>query len=315
MTEKSHMKLRSDKIASQSGKNIGVEAPHTSNLVTTDSPNITSYRIIQTNLAKTIMDENTLNSKLNNFSKSIIETMESLFDKKFSELEQKMVTKEEFTKLSQEITNIGEDITAVKNDCDGMKAEINQTQKKETQLQKQIDQLEVKLKQNNLIFRGLDIINANNLINEIKIFCSEVLEINIPVLIENAYVMGDIKNKMVLVQFSSYGTVNIILQNANKLKGSSISIQRDYPNNVRIRRSILYVIQKTIKNENPNVKVNLRVDTLFIENLPFFWNEEKELLLQGENNGFDVIHNKFKCNVKIAVSEHLEKFKKNLNKK
>ena len=59
----------------------------------------------------------------------------------------------------------------------------------------------------------------------------------------------------IIVNFRDYQDVEMILENANKLKGTSFRINRDFTKEIIDARSKLWPLYKKAKENNPNSKV------------------------------------------------------------
>ena len=61
----------------------------------------------------------------------------------------------------------------------------------------------------------------------------------------------------IIVCFRDYNDVELIMSNANKLRGTSYGINRDYPRKIINARSKLWADYKTAKDINPSHKVSI----------------------------------------------------------
>lgn len=87
---------------------------------------------------------------------------------------------------------------------------------------------------------------------------------------------------ILLASFSDASKVQSVLQNARRLKGCDISLSRDYPKEVRIKRGQLLNVRKLVLAKAA-VKMTLRNDILSDGEVSFKWGPEGLALVSGGN--------------------------------
>ena len=132
---------------------------------------------------------------------------------------------------------------------------------------KSID-MEARSRRNNLIFRGhRENVENDNCTDIIRRHLAEHLNLNPSICIQRAQRLGNINRRRgnrwgqniqprpIIVNFRDYQDVELILENANKLRGTSFGINRDYPKEIIDARSKLWPLYKKARENNPNSKV------------------------------------------------------------
>lgn len=99
--------------------------------------------------------------------------------------------------------------------------------------------------------------------------------LNVSINIHSIYVapLGrkDAKYCPLLVKFTYFADIQLILKVAKKLKNTGFFIHRDFPNNIRLKRSKLLLLRREILRVNNNLKVVVFDDNLSFSNHRFEW--------------------------------------------
>ena len=144
---------------------------------------------------------------------------------------------------------------------------------------KSID-MEARSRRNNLIFRGHPETVGNDDCNQIvRRFLAEWLELNPDMCIQRAHRLGNVTRtrrgrggrtsvqpRPIIVNFRDYEDVEIILENAKKLKGTNFGINRDYPKEIVSARSKLWPEYKKAREENSKGEVYIGYPAKLIVN-------------------------------------------------
>lgn len=123
---------------------------------------------------------------------------------------------------------------------------------------KSID-IEARSRRNNLIFMGF----AEEMPEYCQIKIEKCLEENLgiePFTIDRAHRLGRFKrgsHRPIIVAFRDYAAVETVLSSCYKLKGSKISINKDFPREIVDARKSLWKHFKELKVQNPRSKVSI----------------------------------------------------------
>ena len=144
---------------------------------------------------------------------------------------------------------------------------------------KSID-MEARSRRNNLIFRGHpENVENDDCVAIVRRFLQKWLGLNPDMCIQRAHRIGNV-NRMrrsrggkisnqprpIIVNFRDYEDVELILENAKKLKDTSFGINRDYPKEIISARSKLWPAFKKAREENPKGNVYIGYPAKLIVN-------------------------------------------------
>lgn len=191
----------------------------------------------------------------------------------------------------EDIKSLIKDVTKLKNTCNSLNEEMESSRKREEILEQRIEKLEMQIKRKNIIVHGLHSATINDAINEIKLIYKDVMGIKTSSIekITNIFFIGNQKeNKTLLMEIPNYEINKEIFNNAKKLKGTNISIQRDLPYNVRKRRANLRKYAAKIKEVNQSLNVIIKGDAICIDDEKFIWNTNLNKLMCGENDALKI---------------------------
>ena len=133
-------------------------------------------------------------------------------------------------------------------------------------------EIETKLKQNNLIFRGICDVRDENVYEFIDDIMRDKLQIDSGVVyIEQAHRLGsyakaatyarqnnDVPRRPILVKFRHQEDAERVLSRASNLRFTKFSIDRDYPSEIVAARRRIWSDFKQLRNDNPRSKVVLK---------------------------------------------------------
>ena len=80
-----------------------------------------------------------------------------------------------------------------------------------------------------------------------------------------------------IVELQNREDVGRILKSATRLRGTGISLHKDYPAAARERRRKLFQIKSQISSKNRNIKPFVRGETIIIEGKTFYFNRSNVL--------------------------------------
>ena len=145
---------------------------------------------------------------------------------------------------------------------------------------KSID-MEARSRRNNLIFRGRpETVENGNCVEIVRKFLIERLDLDPDMCIQRAHRLGNMNMKRrsggisttntqprpIIVNFRDYQDVELILENAKKLKDTPFGINRDYPKEIINARSKLWPMFKKARDDNGNGNVYIGYPAKLIVN-------------------------------------------------
>ena len=129
--------------------------------------------------------------------------------------------------------------------------------------------LEVRSRRKNLLFICFREERDENCTSKICNFIMDKLKIVADVCIDRAHRLGRYKhgsNRPIIVAFRDFTDTQSILSSANKLKDTNYSINRDFPQEIVSARKSLWENYKTLKQRNPDKRVNMAYPAKIIMN-------------------------------------------------
>lgn len=210
-------------------------------------------------------------------TKTLLQQVGDLLDSKLDSQFKKLASKEDVNNLKSYIERLLEENKSLKL-C------VDKLQEKNKNLEQRIEYLEHIHRKNNLVFIGLNDSNetGRKLISQ---FCYDNLGIEIlPDEIERV-IKIKIPNKETYlhrVTFCNNQTVEKILGNSKKLKGTQVYINKDYTFTIRRKRRMLFRCRQEMLQKDNSKKIFIRNDTLFVDNKQYYWDEEAKCLKEKE---------------------------------
>lgn len=214
-------------------------------------------------------------------SGSLISQIDELLDKKMAHLEAKLenlATKEDIKILQQKMSKLEDENQVLKKEiCDLKKANEN--------IDNILEGLETKLRSNNVIIKGLHFKEEEILPDLVSKFFKEVLGLKSDTTVQHAQPIGtkESPNRLILCTLPSKADVMKVLRSGGKLKGTNLSLQQDLPVGARKKRSKLLALRRGILEMKRNVRVNVSVDSLYVNNVQFKWSDSSGLLFGRED--------------------------------
>jgi hypothetical protein len=206
----------------------------------------------------------------------ITATMITLFDTKLKTV----ASKDDMTEIKTELSALRTEIGLVKAENATLKNTLDEMKKREKSMIEAITKLEKNSRQNNLVFKGIKTSTSLTPEENVKNICKDMLKLQQEIKFKRVFRLDKrLDDKMiVLVECDSGNDVGSILRNAKLLKGSEISIQKDYPKELREKCSIIRKLAKNISEKNQSINVKIRDERIYIEKECFTLNNENKLI-------------------------------------
>lgn len=245
------------------------------------------------------ISELTLKELLSCMHEMIDSTLNNIMDQKLANLESKLPTKADL----EEVMN---KCTATKNECAEMRNEILDLKSREKVMERKLESLEKQLKENNLIFHGVKLLENEEINMCIERICKEVLKMP-DVKVKSVHPINAAKTSAVAT-FTSNEAARDILRNGKLLKNTGISIHSDLPNTMRKRKAAIHEVKKIINHKYPELKMQIRDDVLIINKVLFTWDLEVNRLMSDEQDGVEILKTKLNCELQGSFDKVKTKF-------
>lgn len=242
---------------------------------------------------------------------------------KISKMSDKLLL-EEMKKMMDEMTK---DLKSYMEDnLNKLKSELSDYRAENNKLQQEIDdlknerqrdrrlmlQLEDKLKQKNIILRGLNL-EADTTAAIQKVLTNN-FKITDHIKINSSRKLFDRNGRMaVIAEVENGAQIVEIFKHAKNLAGSSISVERDLNTDRQQQKKVMLALKRNILTLNQTHKISVREDRLRIADKWFTWNWRKQLVC-GSMNGVDAIKGLYGSNLN-GISFDFNSILSNLNLK
>lgn len=161
--------------------------------------------------------------------------------------------------IKTDIKTIKEDLNYYKGKIQDLEDKVSELEGENTNLQKRVKNLEESAKKNQIIVFGLEEETEELLEDRILHFLTNNLSTNISAQnIDNIYRIGKKgrgNTRPVIVRFVRYLEKQLVLRNANKLKGTGISISNDLTHQQQQEQKILYKYFRIAKSKGFPAKI------------------------------------------------------------
>lgn len=195
-------------------------------------------------------------------------------------------------------------VNTINEKCITLEKEVDRLKSNEIAMLREINDLKNFNKRNNLIIYGIKKMENEDVLKSVKAICSDILELK-NLNIERAFRIGRDKNT-VLVKFNDFEETVDVLKNCKKLKNTNIFIQRDYTNTTNTDRKIFIKIKQEIKKINPELKVLVRTNFMYIGELNFSINNNIFCCNEKEN-GIEMLSKALNKNMSEYISNLFSK--------
>lgn len=173
---------------------------------------------------------------------------------------------------------------------------------------REIELLEKQLKDKNLIFHGLSLNSKCDPGIVVQRIFQDILKIQDDD-ITTVHPINETKTSA-KVCFSTVNATRDILRKGKLLKNTRISIHNDLPHIMSKRKSAILEVWKSINLIKANLKLKLKEDMLYINNILFNWDLNTNCLYHDEE-GNTILIDKFEFDINNCLSKLKIKFDNN----
>lgn len=205
----------------------------------------------------------------------LMEGIKGLLDEKMSTLATK-----------DDLNNIITKVDALAEENRVLKAEVNALKCQERIVLNKLLDLEGRSRRNNLIFRGLSCVGKNPDCREtVRRFCSETLGHD-RIWINRAHFLGK-DRKAIIAHIPDDADIDYIMMQAKqRLRGTNFTIHRDFPAEVRMKRSRLTAVRVEVERVSGKMlRMPIFYDHLTIHGCRFTWEDGR--LMSGTQDGVE----------------------------
>ncbi|KAG8300931.1 hypothetical protein J6590_065054 [Homalodisca vitripennis] len=219
-----------------------------------------------------LMDANTKDEKVGDITHGqLMAGLSGLLDQKLS----KLATKDDLVNLSRQVKEL----------ADGNKM------LKDAVVRLQLQEKKAGLEKNNLIFRGLKWTEKIPDYKQLLLkFCREMLGCGDRLWVNRAHLLGKDGNA-VIAHLPEDADVHYIMSRSSSLKGTGYTVHRDFPMEVRYKRSCLAAVRSEVEHVAGRMRMPLAFDHLTINSTRFTWEDGK--LMEGQRVGADQLKTLF----------------------
>ncbi|XP_055839188.1 uncharacterized protein LOC129907139 isoform X2 [Episyrphus balteatus] len=195
-----------------------------------------------------------------------LEDLNKMLDERFKDLPTKKFLEPVLNELSQ------------LRECNNqLQTQVRGLEMKYEQLERRFEISELQLREQNIIFH-LPATNNEDPKERLQNTCSNLTIAKKNVTFEHFQELSTktTKSKIFRVKLENGQLAREILSQGKLLANSGISMHKDFPIGMRHRRSILLKVRREVKQQNPELRVNLMDDRLHIQDHCFTWNDSRE---------------------------------------
>ncbi|KAG8261819.1 hypothetical protein J6590_065796 [Homalodisca vitripennis] len=233
-----------------------------------------------------LVDANTKDEKVGDITHGlyglldIMAGLSSLLDQKLS----KLATKYDLVNLSRQVKELAEENKMLKDD-------VVRLQLQEKVICKKPLDLESRSRRNNLIFRGLKWTEKSRGYKQVVLkFYREMLGCGVRLWVNRAHLLGK-DGSAVIAHLPEDADVDYIMSRISSLKGTGYTVHRDFPMEVRHKRSCLAAVRSEVERVAGRMRMPLAFDHLTINSARFTWEDGK--LMSGQRDGADQLKTLF----------------------
>lgn len=174
------------------------------------------------------------------------------------------------------IVKLNNEVNALRDDNTRISRELDEWKQRTTLLERDLEQVQKKQKRASVVFKGLaDNISPKAAVDEV---CVRALAVQ-DVVVKEAKKIFQRDGKMsALAELSDESMVSTILRNSSKLKGTTISVDRDLTRDARQKKSAMLTLKRDITQIDNSKRIIVRDDRMRVEDRWFYWNGEKQLM-------------------------------------
>lgn len=223
----------------------------------------------------------------------------------FSKLDEKiksLATKADLNKLQGSIEELRKENLALKREIETLK-------RREEETTNQLDELINRSRRNNIIFRGVKIVNKEYETG-IKDFCVNVMKCNAELFVNRAHPLRAYSKDAtppIIAHIPRDRDIHDIFKHVKNLKDTGVVIHRDFSKIVRQKRFQLMKIKRKVDEVSSNAaKTKLVYDHLYVDNLRYDWHSEHGLI-HGDRSGIRMLSDVFQYDFQKLNQELLNK--------
>ena len=219
----------------------------------------------------------------------LMNMIERTMEKKLDERMGALATKEDVEVIRASISLNMEMNEKLKKELEDVKKDYQDLKISYQELKANMEFTQNELRKNNLIFRGVVVIEGSSPKEAIHDLCSRALGVQ-DVQILRCFTLGRAtadQNAPILAEFDQK-TINGIFSNMKKLKGTSVVIHRDVTPATRRATSRLLYIRKQCLELKPQSKIKVKGYQMDVDGTKFRWCSSRGLI-RGEENGTAVL--------------------------
>jgi len=214
----------------------------------------------------------------------LITLLGGLLDQKLDQKLANLVTKEDMEQLSAKVTSLQEENVALKKELQALK-------RQDKMIKEKLVDLEGRSRRNNLIFKGLRADSRTRDFRQVvRQFCIEKLDTG-NVWVNRAHPLGR-DPSTIIAHLPDDSEVELIMSRVKMLKGTSYVVHRDFPQEVRLKRSRLAAVRAEVERVAGRRRMPLVHDHLILDGVRFTWEDGR--LLAGRQDGGDKLHQMLK---------------------
>lgn len=226
----------------------------------------------------------------------------------------RQIIKDSNREVLEKLSTLSGNVEDLKEQNNLLKQEVEHLKVDKDVDRRRINQLEEQIKSKNLILKGLNAKSSvNGVVNKI---CFDKLKLPKSVKIIYTKKLYERDEKMaVLVELDSSQSVQNALQNAKKLAGTSIYLERDLTPEKQKDKKVMLQLKKDIVAASKSHRIAVINDRIRINDKWFRWNKEKQLFCgQEEADGtfkdlypdvFDKINFNYNALLERSMSKNL----------
>jgi regulator of replication initiation timing len=202
----------------------------------------------------------------------LITDLGKLLDEKLSNL----VTKQDISILMSQVQEL-------KQENEALKIEVRNCKLREEKIMERLVDLESRSRRNNLIFRGLNVPDQTRDYRQvIAKFCDETFSMDRNVWVNRAHPLDKAKNA-IIAHFPEDTHIDFIMSKVRTLRGTGVSVHRDFPREVREKRAKLTAVRSEVERVAGRRRMPIVYDHMYIDGTRFTW--ESDGLKAGEVAG------------------------------
>lgn len=205
----------------------------------------------------TVMDQ----GKVGDLTKGeLMLCLSQLLDQKLS----KLATKDDLGELANKVETL-----TVENNI--LREEVCFLKRQGDTLSSKLVDLEARSRRNNLIFKGMRVPEkTTDYCSIVRKFCSDVLGSDDRLWVNRAHPLGRDRST-IIAHLPGDGDINYIMTRVKTLKDTGYVVHRDYPREIREKRSCLAKVRAEVERVTGKRRMPLVFDHLTVEGCRFTW--------------------------------------------